>query len=413
MRLTEKLTDFFKRGRSVEALAIESENNSRDVRPAAPQSKKAEKVYPDRISRDKLEHIYMNDGIAFSAINTIVETFMSADFDIDVDDNDREVLDQILDSSGFNHLLMKIVQDLCIYGNSFVEVVRNGDNDIVGLEWIDAKSVDFLRDSNNNIKFDDYQQPEGYIQFLPHDFDMSRIPKNRRIRQDGKAGIKFSPDEILHLSLYNVGDSPIGVGLLEPLFKEFKIKMNVEHAFGEYMYRKGHPIAIATVGNENHPPSPNDIDHMKDIMEDFSSNDQIVMPYYMELDYLEPSHPESIYQTMEYYVDLILSGIGIPKPYVTGLGGDANRSALERQAIIFERRITMLQKIVTKELEDSVFSIIYEERDFTRVPEIQFEQVSTEDLTEKAGRLSEYAGSGLIRPTKSIREKILEKENLK
>ena len=325
---------------------------------------------------------------------------------------------EFLRNSEFSNLLKTTVQQLLIYGNSFWEKITNNGTKLLAVNWIDPKSMDVKRDSAGKIKYGFDGKPESYVQYTKWDVDTSIVPKERLVTQQpmfewqsGK-GILLERKEIVHLGLNNVGDSWWGVGLIEPIYNIVRVKQNAEAGFAEAIQRVAYPRIWVKIGDEQHPPTMEQIDGVNNQLKDLDTKNQFVAPYYYNPEILESKRVEKLADNLKYFSDQIIAGLGGPKPFITGLGTDTNKSTLSEQKILFERTLKAIQEQISQTIIKDVFSIIAKQNKFHGVPELVWEEISTESLDSKADRLVKYVNAQLLILDKEIRNIIRQSERL-
>jgi len=270
---------------------------------------------------------------------------MACDYQIiTVNAADRLKLNRFLTNFDFREVLTKIVQNMCIYGNAWVELVRDAtDSRIVALDWIDPKSMDFLRDEQQNIIYAPDGFPKAYVQYVRFEDELKGVPKRLQIEQFGRKAILFERERIAHFPFYTVGDNLDGIGLIEPLFNVSQGKLNIQEGLAQFAYRKGIPLLWAKVGDEAHPPSPEEIDDLTKKLRGISYRTEIVTPYYHDLQLLESKTAERKQEILNYNIDQQVAGLGVPRAFVVGSADRTNRATLELQNFMFEQRIKTLQ----------------------------------------------------------------------
>lgn len=350
----------------------------------------------ERIDKDKLEKIYIHDPVVFNSINLITKTFLSTGYDIVVENSKVKAdLELLKKNVNFTDLLLEIIEQISIYGNAWIELVKNKKgNKIVDLVPIDPKSMDFQRE-HGDIEYDEQGNPVGYV-------------------QETKMGEKteFDYDDIAHFKLYTVGDGPRGVGLIEPIYKTSYLKLNIEEGLGNAIYRHGFPLFVAKVGDENHPPSPDQIQDLGEKLKDISSETEIVIPHYYDLEIVESKKSEKLQEHLDYYIDQQVTGLGTPKSLVTGSGEGMNRATLDKQMRMFERTFNMVQRVISRDFEEKVFGRMADFQDWKEIPTITWNDLNVENLDSQAERWSKYVKQGLLEIDKDVKEEVRRSEGL-
>jgi len=372
-----------------------------------------------RVAPIDLETIYIREGMVYNWINKFVESFLSCDFRVNTsNEREKRIMEQFLINSDFRNLLKTTVQHLLIYGNAFWEKITNDGPKMLAVGWIDPKTMDVKRDSMGKVIYAQDGKPESYVQYVKWNVDISKLPKERQVSQQpmfsyqsGK-GILLKREEVVQFTFNTIGDSWWGVGLIEPVFNIVRVKQNAEAGYAEAIQRVAYPRVWVKVGDEQHPPTAEQIDDVWRQLEGLETKHQFVSPYFYDPQILESKRVEKLAQNLKYFSDQIVAGLGGPKPFITGLGTDTNKATLNDQKILFERQLKALQEQLSQTIEREIFSIIAKQNKFHSIPTLVWEEISTESLDSKADRLVKYVKSGLLVSDKEVRNIIRRSERL-
>jgi ribonucleotide reductase beta subunit family protein with ferritin-like domain len=379
-----------------------------------PEKPKVQKSTPirTRIDRSELEEAYYKSPLVFNSINKIVQTILSGNPELVC--KNKKILDyynNFLDNIGFiggeahwDEVLEQIFRYQCIYGEAYVEIIYNVKGDkIVDLALIDPKKIDYAKDKSGNIALDSYGRPLGYVQTLPYE-QMQQNQKGE-INIDVPPSVKLEanqifipPDNIAHFKLYTVGEGFYGIGLVESAYQDIKTQLNLEQDYGEKAHSTLFPTRVATVGDLNHEPSPQKVQSILQNLRKAVYSTEIAIPYHVKLDMLQPKNPATLRDFLEYFGDDVISGMGIPKPYATGRGGDLTRAALDKMNQLFELSLRDIIARTTKTIERQIFRKIAFLENFSEYPKFQWGPIGVEEASAKANRLIEYVKVGIISP---------------
>ena len=211
-----------------------------------------------RVPLSEIELLYLKDGTIFNGINKMVQTIMSARH-ILKSDSQRTLrfFNKFLSDIGhtglgvtWEALLSMIFQYKFLYGKMWVENIMNKNRSaIVDWDSVDPKSVDYARDSKNQIVLDDMSVPIGYVQTLDYG---SILPAKQFVPKDVvlQPNQIYIPREVLsQFKLFTVGDGFYPIGLVEPIYLNSIRKQNVEEALANAIWRLGFPILWAKMGD--------------------------------------------------------------------------------------------------------------------------------------------------------------------
>lgn len=360
------------------------------------RTKKESETPLRRVEPRELELMYYSDPVIFNGVNMYMRSVLNG-YHINAK-NARigKYFNDLSDRVSFDTLMAQVVQHLCIYGNAWLELIWNkAKNEIVELDIVDPKTMDFIRDPMNKVELDANGKVIGYVQ-----------NKNKHNE------VKLKPEQIAHFKLYTIADSFLGVGLIEPLYKITQIKMNIQEGIGQSIYRHGFPIFKARLGDEKHQPTSEDMQKFGVVLQKINYLSELTMPYYYNVEVLEGKNVEKLKAHMDFFVDQEVAGLGIPRAIVLGMGDETNRATLDVQNQVWERSLKTIQKILAYNVERKIFQRICSAKNFSECPKIVWDELTTENLNLKAERLAALAKDGLIVPDNSTEDILRRLENL-
>jgi hypothetical protein len=223
--------------------------------------------------------------------------------------------------------------------------------------------------------------------------------------------IYFDANEVAHFKLYSIAADELGVGLVEPLYKTIQIKMNIEEALGQSIYRIGFPIYVGKVGDKDNPPMASVVDELGNALNDISYKNAFAFPYYYDLKILESTGVEKLGEHLTYFVNQIIAGITVPKALLMGSGEGSNRATLDIENMNFERTLRALQSSISNMIETEIIPFIPGVKEDELI-KIKWNELSPESLDQRAQRLGIYTKFGLLTPGKKLEEQIRRIENL-
>jgi len=392
-----------------------------------PLSVKFADLIPEKVNPALLEQAYYSCPVVFNTINKIVQIIMSSGYRLEGDPDSVEFFTEFLGMIGkrggendWEFLLTKIFQFQCIYGIAPVELIyAKNKEEIVDLDIIDPKYFDYARDSAFRIAVDEYGNPLGYVQTLP---GAVTIPEDKRIKvpegvKVGSNQIFFPPERVVVFKLYTVGSGLQAIGLIEPVYKTILELKAAEEGYTNAAYRVGNPLLFAKIGDEMHEPTEEQIANAIKELEDINSRTAFATAYYNDLQILESKHPERLRSFLDYFIEQIITGMGMPKAFATGSGEATNRATLARQEYIAKLTLKDIIRRTTATIENKIFYRIAElynknHKKKIAVPKIVWGEVALEELDSKATRITQYAKVGLLQPDRNLEKWIREVESL-
>jgi len=379
-------------------------NNSDE---APPKSKRSTPQIK-RVPQDELELTYLHNPTIFNGINKIQQTIMSAQYEIVCKDKKiKKYFDDFIANVGnsgsdftWDTLLAQIFKYQCIYGWAWVENIYNKKGtSIVDWDLIDPKKMDYAKNTSQNIVLNKFMNPVGYVETLP----MTVPIEDPGLPAELANKVTLPPNSIFLetwrvslLKLYQVGDGFYPIGLIEPIYKSSIRKMNIEHAMANAIWRHGFPIVVASVGDTNHEPTPQQVNSILSKLKDVSYKQEMAIPFYYKLEILESKKAERLREHLEYFKEQEIAGMGIPKPFATGGGEATNRATLGNQSEMFLLTLRDIIERTSETIQRNMFRPICELEGFKEVPTLRFDALGLDELDKKAKRLLDYLDKGVL-----------------
>jgi hypothetical protein len=373
---------------------------------------KAQKTTPTttRVPMVELELTYLHNPTIFNGINKITQTIMSANHEITATDPKvKEYFVKFTDELGnsgsditWEELLSQIYKFQCIYGKAWIENIWNKKNtNIVDWDLIDPKKMDYAKNTQQKLALDKFGKPLGYVETLPYD-----VPANPQVLPEAirklitlpPNAIFLEPKRIALIKLFAVGDGFYPIGLVEPIYKTSLRKLNIEEALANAIWRHGFPIMLASVGDSNHEPTPQQVKSILDKLKDVNFKQELSMPYYYDLKILEAKKAEKLREHLEYFKEQEIAGLGIPKPFATGGGEATNRATLGNQGDMFQLTLRDIINKTVFSIRKYMFKPICDIEGFKEIPNINWDLIGPDELDKKSKRMIEYVKAGIFTP---------------
>lgn len=389
-----------------------------------PETPEAKRVSPSisRVPYGELELAYVCDPIIFNGINKIVQTIMSAHYEIKAKDPKvQKYFDEFvaqLGSTGsgytWDELLTATYKHECIYGWAWIEnIYDKKTKDIIDWESIDPKRFDYAKNAQRKIAMDRMGKPLGYVQTLPMMEGIEIPPQNPPPQVSLESNqIFIEPKDISPIKLYCLGDGFYPIGLIEPCYKSVLRKLNINEAIANSYWRHGFPTVWAQVGDQSHEPTPTQIKSVLDSLKDLNSRKEIATPYYYKLNMLESKESVSLNQQLNIFIDDEIAAMGVPKPFATGTGEETNRSTLGSMSDLFQLTMKDIINNTCQQIRRSLFAPLCKQEGFTEIPKLEWDVVGVGELDAKQERLLNYVKAGLIDVTPELKNYIKRLEKL-
>jgi hypothetical protein len=333
---------------------------------------------------------------------------MSASHEITAEDpNVKKYFDEFTSNLGnsgsditWEELLSQIYKFQCIYGRSWIENIWNKKGTtIVDWDLIDPKKMDYSKDSQQKLALDKFGKPLGYVETLPYDVPAKTqiLPEYaKKIVTLPSNSIFLEPKRIALIKLFTVGDGFYPIGLIEPIYKTSLRKLNIEEALANAIWRHGFPIMLATIGDSNHEPTPQQVTSILSKLKDVNFKQELSIPYYYDLKILEAKKAEKLREHLEYFKDQEIAGLGIPKPFATGGGEATNRATLASQSDMFQLTLRDIINKTVFSIQKYMFKPICDIEGFKEIPNIKWDLVGPDELNEQSKRMIEYVKANIF-----------------
>ena len=375
-----------------------------------------------RVDLQKLENMYIYNPVMFNSINKIVQVIMSSGYNLVGDSASVAFIEEFIENIGkrggstdWLNYLETIFKHQAVYGRAFSEIIYNVEGtDILDLDFIDPKKMDYAKDGNQNIVFDKTWNPIGYVEKIPSNnhgtFVSDPIPNGVSI--DLTDEIYFDKNRIAQFKLYTIGDSFYGLGIIEPAYQSSNRKVELERALANIYLKTAFPTKFAKVGDQFHEATDDMLQNVLKQLQETGYDSVHAFPSYVELGLLEPKSSEKLKMNLDYFRDNEVAATGMPEAFALGSGEATNRATLGRQEYLFKLGLRDMINRTLRTIETEIFSKIAYLNDLPEVPKILWNDIVLEELDSKASRLVKYVSSGLVTPDYNIEKQIRMSEGL-
>ena len=342
----------------------------------------------------RAETMYRLDPLIFSSVNKITRLITSPKVSFAGGTNaDQKYMVSVIKKLGLRRLTKLAVKDILVYGFAFIEITQTDNGEIDKLYLVDPKTVDYQK-NGTKLKLDDEGEIVGYT--------WTRAGEEKTLPKE----------KVILLNFFSIGKECMGISPLEPIFKASWIRMNLEEALGEAVYRHGHPIYYFNIGDEERPATPAMVERAREIMSDFQSAAEIFLPHWIKVGVLSSNvNVAQLSELLLMFANQVSAGLEIPKAYGIGVerGG---RDALEVQNLDFEKSIICYQADLIEQLEEQLFSKLVKWQDMKEQPVMVFQEVSPEHKWTKVRRLNQLSRQGLISRDDKLEDHLRKYEDL-
>jgi HK97 family phage portal protein len=358
-----------------------------------------------KVSYTALEAVYKKESWVRSCIDVITRTTTSNGYRLVAEDT-KELVDPkskefapIIDLLAkpnpydtFEEILAEISTDLHIYGDAYLEIVRDKQGNPTALYNIYAPSIRVMVDEHGTVL--------GYIQ------------KPMGLLSSGSKAVTFKADEIAHFRLPNPGNEVYGLSPIESLDAVIETDLYAQDYNLHFFKNHAVPRLHVDLGNCTLPQLKRVREYFaKEFQGTSNAHKTIVTEGGAKVTPIgtKPNDMEFLNQR-KFSRDEICSVFGVP-PMKLGIFEDVNRaSALESDKSFKSEKIIPLQRMLAKKINSTVINKFDKIGDKVR---FEFVEVDLRDAKEQAEIDSIDLESGVLTVEEVRRKRGLSPRNKK
>jgi HK97 family phage portal protein len=327
-----------------------------------------------KVSYKTLEMIYKKESWVRAAVDAIQRTVTSNGFRlVTKDENDENPLTEretirvmrLLTSpnpeDSFSDIVSEIAVDLHLYGDAYIEIVKDSKGIPIAIHNLYAPSIKILVNKHGTVL--------GYIQ----NADTSAV------RSGNSKAIVFEPNEIVHFKLPNPGNEVYGLSPLESLSIPIETDLHAQAYNLTFFKNNATPKLHIDLGNCTLPQLKRTKEFFK---REYLGNPHktLITEGGVTVNPIgtKPADMEFLNQR-KFSRDEILAVFGVP-PMKVGITEDVNRaSALEADKSFKADKIIPLQRMIANKINLCVISLFNEPR-----VKFEFVELDLRDAKEQA-----------------------------
>lgn len=338
------------------------------------------------INLDTLYNVLKKSPEVNAAIMAIVEDIMADEWKYIGSDSAIKNARKFQLQSKFYKVLTNAIFDMLITGNAYIlklsvpesrikdvateiskrmakklkaELKKGPANQTSVFELIDQQfkvpqDLQLLKSSTMKINFDETGQIASYQQ---------------EVRGDTRL---YRPQDIVHLSLINVGGEPYGFSGLEPLISDVATLIFAKEYAGKFFENDGIPHWLFLMPEE-HPDSPNYKQLKKELQElkkQANKQRNLAITGKIEAKEIARFNKDMEYSKLiQHFTQIVLIALGVPSHRInwTILEGNSQAgSSVNRAFEGYYKRISFLQKLIEEPLNIDLFEVFNVEFKFNR-----------------------------------------------
>ena len=369
-----------------------------------------------RVSKVELEKLYFKNSIIRNSIRNKVQMIGASGYRIIYNNpNEEKIFEEFFNNLGkigddcdFDQIYLGIPKSQFIFGASWNELIWDEDDEeIVDINRLDAKRMDYARTKKKEIIVDRNQKPIGYTMKVFSDVNFGQknqnlgdpIPKEyKNVIDLGNDKIFLLPKRIALIRFEEEGDGLEYWGLIETIYNDAIRKGKLEEAGFNSAFQRWMAPLIAYVGDDRHPPTPQlgkqTLETMKKMKHDLLST----YPYYVKLDTVKGNEMDSYIEMLKALRENEASGLQTPMPFAMSSGETTNRATLNNQQAILEFGLNELVRVNAKLITKRIFRKIAESKGLKTWPQLIPNRVSVDEVDDRAVRYGLFVEKGLFSP---------------
>lgn len=203
------------------------------------------------------------------------------------------------------------------------------------------KDLQLMKSSTVTINYDETGQVVSYTQLAA-----------------GKERV-FKKEDVIHLSLVNIGGEPYGFSGLEPLLKDIATLIFAKDFSGKYFENDGTPNFLFTMPEDN--PDSRNFELLKKELTELKKKDQkfrnLVVTGNVGVQQIQKFNKDMEYSKLiQHFTQLVLIGLGVPTHRINyTLTDTQSGSQINRAYEGYYKKISFYQKIIENRLNKDLF----------------------------------------------------------
>ena len=167
----------------------------------------------------------------------------------------------------------------------------------------------------------------------------------------GDKPIKFKPEDMIHFYYKREKGNSFGSPFLWPVLDDVRALRQAEENVLRMMYRNIHPFNHVTVGDDDSPGSPTEIEEVQQAIDNMEVEGGLVTSNRIQIKPIASDQVINAEPYLKYMENRVFSGLGIPA-ILFGRGDTANRSTGDNQSSEMSDRIKAIQTTIEDFVND-------------------------------------------------------------
>lgn len=333
----------------------------------------------------KLEDWYNGHPFVKGAVDKHVDSIV-ADFIIDSADNKiKTFIQSFVNESNFLVFMRQWVLNALITGNGFAELDLKNNS----IRVLDSKTMYVVRDRKGNVK--------GYNQYFG---EFSGFMDGKRKNEP----IPFTVNQIAHLKINCLADEAYGLGLIWPNRNALNFAAGTDINTHKLIERKGGSPYHVKIGVAGEAAQTEDIDDFNSKLQYLNTRTEWVTDANTEIKVVDFGPlGDSLFKLKDQDTQDLVFGFQVPATLMGVMNIPEGLAKVQLEA--WQRRISSLQQIVEKVVEEKIFKQLLNSNGFNGVIEIIWELPGETETNERIMKLTALLG-GTINISENMRRMI-------
>jgi len=309
---------------------------------------------------------YETDGTVFAAVNTTVFNTVMVGYTLtSANEEAKNLIRDKLSNINLDLSLLTNVRYALVFGDAFIEIVKNGKGDITGLKTVDP--ITLVINTNEYGETESYQQKIGGVL-------QSTILK---------------PEDIIHIQLFDKPSTPYGLSLIQPAQDALDKKRDTSDALANAIIRHGTPKYLVKVGSEEDFPPDSAFTDLQSELEDITEINEIIIPGLIDISTIDEKGIPGVEEYSDIFQTELIISMLCPEEAL-GLGRGSTEATASVKQMMFERVIRSFQLKISSQIEHELIKPVLDENGFNleknpdNMVRMRFNSVTDADEAVKA-----------------------------
>lgn len=285
-------------------------------------------------------------------------------------DNEQavKICNEFMKKMNFDLFLRKVVKNMLVYGNAYVEIIKGETSELDALNLIQKRMViTGLKNwspKNFFIKVDEHGDTIGYTQY----YNMS-------------SKISFTNDEIAHFALNPIGENPYGLSIIEPMRVSIKDKLKLEKDMVGLMGKKANVPYVFKLGTEENPASATDINNFACDLQYLTNRNEWVFSHAVDVSTVDFGQiGEKFFNIFNHYENQIIYAGQVPHVLLGKANVPEGLAVAQKDA--FDLRIESIRAVVEEIIEKDIFALLLKSKGI--IDSVEFNWGTNENKEKQA-----------------------------